>query len=298
MKTKYIWASYRNWSFQVLEGLLDLENTECLAIVTTLNCSYDFSNFINKGIPVFRDNPVLIFQQESELMKLVKLEQPICSFFYGWSWKIPNAYHSENLSVTLHPGWLPDDKGGSPLQNQIRMGRKSTAVNIMKIEETLDSGPIYSREKISLLGMIEDVWLRMISVGILMTRRFLLEFPNSIENYQINGELGSYHARVKPGDSEIKLDKMSADQIFNIVRAHNEQDSNSYVEKAHLYWKGYKLIILSCALETRGRIIRLEELNMESVFRQILEINDDICCLQLNPQNGLPIYVTRMRITT
>ena len=278
--------------------MLDLENTECLAIITTLNCTYDFSNFVNKGIPIFRDNPKLIFQQESELMKLVKLEQPICSFFYGWSWKIPNSYHSENLSVTLHPGWLPDDKGGIPLQNQIRMGRKSTAVNIMKIEETLDSGPIYSREKISLLGMIEDVWLRMISAGILLTRRFLLEFPNSIENYQINGELGSYHARVKPGDSEIKLDKMSAEQIFNIVRAHNEQDSNSYVEKAHLYWKGYKFIILSCALEIRGEIISLEELNVESVFWQILEINDDRCCLQLNPQNGLPIYVTRMRITT
>lgn len=298
MKTKYIWASYRNWSFQVLEGLLDLENIECVAIVTTLDCSYDFSNFVNKGIPVFRDNPLLIFQQENDLMKLVKLEQPNCSFFYGWSWKIPTTYHSQNLSVTLHPGWLPNDKGGSPLQNQIRMGRESTAVNIMKIEETLDSGPIYSRETISLHGMIEDVWLRMISAGILLTRRFLLEFPISLENYQINGELGSYHARVKPDDSEIKLDKMSAEQIFNIVRAHNEQDSNSYVEKAHFYWKDYKFIILSCALEIRGRVICLEELNVESVFRHILEINDDKCCLQLNPQKGLPIYVTRIRITT
>jgi len=298
MKTKYVWASYRNWSFEVLEGLLDLENTECIAIVTTLDCTFDFTSFINKGIPVYRDNPKLIFEKESELMKLVNLEKPVCSFFYGWSWKIPNQYHSAHLSVTLHPGWLPNDKGGSPLQNQIRMGRESTAVNIMKIEEALDSGPIYSREVISLLGMIEEVWLRMVSAGILLTRKFLLEFPDSIENYESNGELGSYYSRVKPIDSEIKLDNMTAEQIFNIVRAHNEQDPNSYVEKAFLYWESYKFIILGCTLENKSKVVHLEELNTKSIFRQILEINNDNYCLQLNSQGGLPVYVTRLRITT
>lgn len=298
MKTKYIWASYRNWSFEVLEGLLDLENIECVAIVTTLDCTFDFTHFINKGIPVFRDDPKLVFQQQNQLMKLVNLEQPDCSFFYGWSWKIPNEYHREHLSVTLHPGWLPNDKGGSPLQNQIRMGRESTSANIMKIEESLDSGPIYSRETISLLGVIDDVWLRMISAGILLTRQFLLGFPESIKNHEVNGELGSYYSRVKPADSEIKLDKMSGQEIFNIVRAHNEQDPNSYVEKAFLYWQSYKFIILGCTLEKKHRAVRLEELNKESVFREILEINSDNCCLQLDSQDNLPIYVTRLRITT
>ena len=41
----YVWCTYREWSFNILEAIQDLDNWKTGLLVTTENCIYDFKKF-------------------------------------------------------------------------------------------------------------------------------------------------------------------------------------------------------------------------------------------------------------
>ena len=53
----FVWCTYRDWSFQVLEALLDLKDWRCGLVITTLDCRYDFSVIEAAGIAIMRIDP-------------------------------------------------------------------------------------------------------------------------------------------------------------------------------------------------------------------------------------------------
>ena len=44
----FVWCTYRNWSFEILDALIDLNTSKCVSILTTKTCVYDFSKFENR----------------------------------------------------------------------------------------------------------------------------------------------------------------------------------------------------------------------------------------------------------
>jgi methionyl-tRNA formyltransferase len=81
-------------------------------------------------------------------------------FLPHWSWRVPNEILDRVESVCFHMTDVPYGRGGSPLQNLIVRGHKSTMLTALRMVEELDAGPIYLKRPLSLEGRAEDIFLR------------------------------------------------------------------------------------------------------------------------------------------
>ena len=80
---------------------------------------------------------------------------PDCAIVVAYGKLIPKNFL--NLTkfgfINIHASLLPRWRGAAPIQRAIMNGDKTTGVSIMKIEETLDSGPVLATKK---LGLNQD----------------------------------------------------------------------------------------------------------------------------------------------
>ena len=74
---------------------------------------------------------------------------------------------------------LPYGRGGSPLQNLIKLGHTSTVLTALSCTAELDSGPIFFKEPLSLLGTAEEIYLRANDLIETMIIRFVRERPKA-----------------------------------------------------------------------------------------------------------------------
>ena len=299
----YVWCTYRDWSFKMLEGIYDLEGWRASLIVTTPTCKYNFKRIEKKGIPILRINPEEALKKGGEAYERVKELQPSAIFHNGWSWYVPKEFLDIGINTTLHPGKLPKDRGGSPLQNQIRNGETWTYANIMELSEKLDEGNIYDREEISLDGYIEDVWARMTATGVVMTRKFLKNIAKGdcISYPQSNEEPTSYK-RVRQKQGRIRLEEHTALEIYNMIRAHAETDPNTYVRNAYFVVGNKKLRITRASLELESLkkeivINNRNEFPMEKIYKICDETNNNKTLLSLKDRFGKKVYLTRFYVS-
>jgi len=301
----FIWCTYRDWSFHVLEGLLDLPGWRCGLIVTTPDCRYDFSPFERRGIDILRLDPRRDLKPEGIGFKAIRDRSPQAAFHYGWSWLVPPALLALCPNVTLHPGKLPKDRGGSPIQNQIRNGEDWTYANIIELVSGLDEGPIYLRQRISLVGDDADaVWARMTMAGVVLSRRFLSGLADGTltatpQDATIEPTL---YKRVRPEDAELHPAVQSARQIYDIIRAHNETDANSYVARAYLRRGTHRLIIERASLiaAAAGEHLDLSTIDADGGrWAEIaLGVNDGLMRAFIPAADGFPVHVTRLRVAS
>jgi len=90
----------------------------------------------------------------------LELLSPRFIFFPHWSWLIPEEIHSRFECVIFHMTDLPYGRGGSPLQNLIVLGHKTTMLSALRCVAEVDGGPIYLKLSLSLSGTAEDILLR------------------------------------------------------------------------------------------------------------------------------------------
>lgn len=90
-----------------------------------------------------------------------KLEEckPSWVFFFHWSQIVDEDIFNKHRCVVIHTGTLPYHRGGTPIQNQIIRGVKTTDVNLITMEKQLDAGDIYCKQTISLQGSLRDIWM-------------------------------------------------------------------------------------------------------------------------------------------
>lgn len=294
----YIWCTYREWSFQVLEGLLDLAGWRCDAIVTTPECLVDLDWFRSKGIPVVRIDPKTGFRPGGAGAALVDEMKPEAAFWYGWSWIVPTNILNQCYNTTLHPGKLPKDRGGSPIQNQIRNGETWSYANLIELVEGLDEGDIYTRERFSLEGdEVDAVWARMVSAGVIATRRFLAQITDGsvTATPQDSTVEPTIYKRVQPADAELKAAQMTAHAMYNIVRAHNETDPNSYVVRAWLEINGQHYTIDRASLNAPdcNRSVDLGQPLNEDPYALAHSVNNGETAVFVSGKDGKRLYFTR-----
>ena len=85
-------------------------------------------------------------------------------FFPHWSDKIPAEVWQWYECVIFHMTDVPYGRGGSPLQNLIVRGHRSTVVSALRCVELFDAGPVYLRRPLSLAGTAEEIFTRADSV--------------------------------------------------------------------------------------------------------------------------------------
>lgn len=81
-------------------------------------------------------------------------------FIPHWSHIIPKEIHNNFECILFHMTDLPYGRGGSPLQNLIKQGKKTTKISAIRMNEEVDSGPIYLKRKLKLDGTAQKIFKR------------------------------------------------------------------------------------------------------------------------------------------
>jgi methionyl-tRNA formyltransferase len=127
---------------------------------------------------------------------------------------------------------LPYGRGGSPLQNLIIQGCEKTMLTALRMEEGVDTGPIYYKKPLSLHGPAYDIYKRAGRLCWDMISDFIKENPNPVPQ---KGTVTNFKRRV-PEQSRIP-EGMSLKEVYDYVRM---LDAPSY-PKAFLEINGYRL---------------------------------------------------------
>jgi methionyl-tRNA formyltransferase len=144
--------------------------------------------------------PVHTITKSAELqLEAVEALDPQCIFVPHWSHVIPEVIWSRWPTVIFHMTDLPYGRGGSPLQNLIQRGHRSTMLTALRCSADLDAGPIYCKEPLSLQGSAEEIYLQADVLIEEMIARIAREQP---EPWPQQGEPILFSRR-KPGQSNL-----------------------------------------------------------------------------------------------
>ena len=160
-------------------------------------------------------------------------------FFLHWSWIVPAEIIKKYECVCFHMADVPYGRGGSPLQNLIIRGHRTTKLTALRMIAELDAGPVYLKEDISLDGSAEDIYLRANRLAARMIERLICEKPQPVPQ---TGEPVLFKRR-KPAESLIPPTE-SLDMLYDFIRM---LDAEGY-PRAFLQHAGYKYNFSKVAL--------------------------------------------------
>ena len=105
----------------------------------------------------------LFFLDKKEDLTIKNLEEmsPRFIFFPHWNWFIGEDIFNNFECVVFHTAPLPYGRGGSPIQNLILNGHREAPVCSLMVNDTLDGGPIYIKEVVSLEGSLTQIFERI-----------------------------------------------------------------------------------------------------------------------------------------
>lgn len=100
-------------------------------------------------------------EKPDELLQIVKEASELrYIFFLHWNWRVPVEIWSCHECVCFHMTDVPYGRGGSPLQNLIALGHKSTKLSALRMVDEMDAGPVYTKREMSLDGRAEEIYIR------------------------------------------------------------------------------------------------------------------------------------------
>ncbi len=168
----------------------------------------------------------------SELDKLLEIANPRYIFFPHWSWMVSEEIIKRHECVCFHMTDLPYGRGGSPLQNLITRGHEKTMLTALRMENGVDTGPIYYKTPLSLHGPACDIYKRSGRLCWDMISDFIKEYPDPISQ---EGTITNFKRRI-PEQSRIP-EGLSIKEIYDYIRM---LDAPGY-PKAFLEISGYRL---------------------------------------------------------
>ena len=175
-------------------------------------------------------------------------------FFPHFSKLIPADFLQKNNCIGFHTGDLPSDRGGSPIQNKIIKGQYSTLVSAFKLTQDLDAGDILCSEEVSLEnGSIEFILRKISTIIARLAKKVVSENPIPIPQ-KCNVAISS---RLKPHESELKIDALTVKQIYDRIRMLDGLD----YPPAYIQFDHYRIILSKAEFEdgTLTFVSRLEE---------------------------------------
>mgnify|MGYP001297696807 CR=1 FL=1 len=204
-------------------------------------CSHrEWSNSIYDELSkTYKDKNIKIdkFENNEELIKSLDSDKKFDAIlFIGWNDILPKEIVDNNLCICLHPSLLPKYRGGSPIQHQMINGEKYSGVTIFKMDEGIDTGPIFFQEKYLLEDLeLNDVFEEMIKIGLKGFSKLinvLIDGKEILFEEQDHNKASSYKRR-KPEESEIKIDdfdKFTSKQLSNKINSLQAPYPNAYIK--------------------------------------------------------------------
>lgn len=188
----------------------------------------------------------LISKKEDFTIERIDTISPIKIFIPHWSYIIPPSIFEQYECVVFHMTDLPFGRGGSPLQNLIIRGLTSTKLSALRVEAGLDTGPIYLKTDLSLLGTAEEIFIR---ANNLIEKMIVDILQNDLHPMPQVGEPVVFKRR-KPEQSDMSgLERI--EEIYNHIRMLDAEGyPHAYIEKGE-----FKYEFTRASIKADGSII-------------------------------------------
>ena len=162
----------------------------------------------------------------SELDAAIKTSNPRFIFFLHWSFIVPEKITDNYECVCFHMTDVPFGRGGSPLQNLISRGLRTTKLTALRMDKGIDSGPVYGKKDMSLEGSTaEEIYLRSNKIAAAMIEDII--WGELIPRPQ-RGESITFKRR---GPMDSKIGGQSLNAIHDHIRMLDADGyPNAYIE--------------------------------------------------------------------
>tara|TARA_B000000565_G_C23489526_1_gene263171 strand:- start:59 stop:538 length:480 start_codon:yes stop_codon:yes gene_type:complete len=140
------------------------------------------------------------------------------------------------MCFCLHPSLLPKYRGGSPIQHQMINLEKQSGVTIFKMNEGIDTGPVYFQESFNLENLdLKDVFQNIIKIG---TKGFKLLIKDVLNDKNLKlkeqkqDEATTFKRRI-PEQSEITIEdfqSLSANELSNKINSLQDPYPNAFIK--------------------------------------------------------------------
>lgn len=174
----------------------------------------------------------LIKQPEELTAARIASFVPRYVFFPHWSWRVPAEIVTRFECVCFHMTDVPYGRGGSPLQNLIVRGHKTTMLTALRMIEDLDAGPVYAKQPLSLDGRAEDIFERAADQIYDLISDIVAREPAPIPQV---GERVVFRRRTP--EESVLPNSGSAAELYDFIRM---LDAPTY-PKAFIDWGGWRI---------------------------------------------------------
>ena len=169
--------------------------------------------FSNLKITFANDSWWLINRVEDFNLENLSSINPDKIFIPHWSYIIPSEIIENYECIVFHMTDLPFGRGGSPLQNLIVRGLKSTKISAIRVEQKLDAGDVYIKSPLSLEGTAYEIFIRSTYVIEGMIEKVV---KNKLHPVPQVGEIVEFKRR-KPADSNWE-NLSTLEEVFDYIR--------------------------------------------------------------------------------
>jgi methionyl-tRNA formyltransferase len=183
----------------------------------------DFSN--EHDIPVYYPNS---FTEGSDGYQLLQASEAELAILCGYTKIVPseflNHFRSKKGTVNLHGGKVPEYRGSSPRSWQIVNGEKQGAFTVLEVDEGIDTSYILAEHiyDITEETTIADVTNLELEVFPKLLSNVLEDVRNETLERKPQEGIARYWHRRKESDAQIHWDTMTAEQVYNLIRAETE----------------------------------------------------------------------------
>jgi len=134
-------------------------------------------------------------------------------FISHWSYIIPRQIFHKYECIVFHMTDLPFGQGGSPLQNLVSRGFETTKISAFRIDKGIDSGDVYLKKELSLIGTAEEVFIRANS---LIEKMIIEIIKKDLRPVPQTGDPVIFKRRTEDMSSIKGIDNIEA--LFNHIR--------------------------------------------------------------------------------
>jgi methionyl-tRNA formyltransferase len=228
---KIAFCLYRQWGLDIFKEIEKYQKLRGdFKIGPVIVCKdYEFKK--PKGAYVVDPNDT------EAIYKILKKSKPDIVCMYSWSWIVREPILSEFICLCIHPSLVPENRGGTPIQNQMILGIKDSGVSLFKMDKGIDSGPLYKQTVISFRGNVHDIFKRMVDTGSILTKELISNHINGTLKFKPQKVSKSLPAlkRRTPEMSEIKIEelpRLTFEKLNNLVRGLLPPYPTAFIKEA------------------------------------------------------------------
>ena len=173
-----------------------------------------------KNSKILNNKKFHIIKNKSQLTikKLGKIN-PSIIFFPHWSYIVKKNILENFNCICFHTGDLPYGRGGSPIQNLIKLGKKKTKVCALKMNEEIDAGDIFLKHNLNLNGSLNQIFFKISKI---IDKQITILLSKKIKSKTQNGKIKIFK-RLTKKDIEIKKTD-SLKKIYDKIRMVDNED--------------------------------------------------------------------------